>query len=287
MNILFIGSSSSLSLIPITTLITSEYSVCAVATNDINNTIFNAINTGTIQSLAFDNAIPIINLNENIVTVLDQIIHYQPDVIITSCYPHKIPDSILSLAKMGAYNLHPSLLPLFRGPSPLFWQFREGVDEFGVTLHRMSPEFDQGDIVAQKIVKMNDGVSINAATSLMADIGGQLILEFLDNLSKNNINEQAQDESISSYQSFPTMDDYTVSALWNAKRIYDFINAYKENNVFFLCDIDGRNFKLVDALSYQNGTYAEMACEQYKVTGDIIFFACRTGFIQCRIKLDD
>ena len=285
MNILFVGSSSSLSLIPITALITSEYTVCAVATNEINNSIFSAINTGTIQSLAFYNSIPIINLNENIVTVVNKIVQYQPDVIITSCYPHKVPEAILSVARMGAYNLHPSLLPAFRGPSPLFWQFHAGVDDFGVSLHRMTAEFDQGSIVAQKKIKMKDEININDATKLIASTGAQLLLGFLDDLNKNNVIEVEQDESVSSYQTFSTIVDYTVSALWDAKRLYNFINAYKERDVFFLCKIEDKEYKLVDALSYKANAYKEMTGDQYKVMGDMIFFACRTGFVQCRIKL--
>lgn len=287
MKILFFGSSGLLSLIPLVTLLKSCHTVCAIVTNETSDNEFNVVTTGTIQSLAFNNSIPIIYLNKNIVTVLDQISQYQPDVIITSCYPHKVPDSILSIAKIGAYNLHPSLLPLFRGPTPLFWQFREGISDFGITLHRMNAEFDQGNIVAQKTVKMSDGVSIYDATSLIADVGSQLILKFLNDLNKNKINEQVQDESISSYQSFPTINDYRVSPSWAARRIYNFINAYNERGVFFLCEIERREFKLIDALSYQHTAFAEMDNKSYLVTGDEIFFACGSGFVRCKLNLDE
>lgn len=286
MNVLFTGSSGLLSLIPLTALNKSKYKVCAIATNEVSDSELNAIQAGTLQSFSFNNSIPLINLNNNISSVISQIEKHQPDVIFVSCYNKLIPQSILSLAKLGAFNLHPSLLPRFRGPTPLFWQFRDGISDFGITLHRINSEFDQGNIVAYKIINMDDGVNIHEATKLIANIGSQLILDFLDVLNENKLNEISQDNSISSYQSFPTIEDYRVEVSWTAKRIYNFINAYKESNIFFLCEIDGREYKLVDALSYQTNVYTEIDGEKHLVEDDVITFACADIYIQCKIKID-
>lgn len=285
MNILFIGSSSLLSIIPLQALISSNYSVCAIATNEHSHSDFNVVSSGAIQSLSFTYSIPLINLNNINSDVVAELESYQPDVILVSCYAGLIPQKILSIAKIGGFNLHPSLLPIFRGPSPLFWQFREGVDDFGVSLHRMSADFDTGNIIAQKKIAMDDGVSYTDATKLLANIGSELILTFLDNTSEKKFNETVQDNALSSYQSFPTKDDYTVNTFWSAKRIYNFIKAYKETDVFFLCEVNGDEFKLVDALSYQNIAYAEMGKERYVVDGDIITLACNNSYIQCQLKL--
>lgn len=286
MNILFVGSSGPLSLVPLQALISSNHSVCAIATNEDSHSDFNVVSSGTIQSLSFTHLIPLINLNKKIPDVVAEIESYHPDIILVSCYASLIPQELLSIAKIGAFNLHPSLLPKFRGPAPLFWQFREGIDDFGVTLHRMSAEFDTGNIVSQKKITMDDGVSHADATKLLANIGSELILMFLDNASENQFSEAAQDNALSSYQSFPTKDDFVVNISWPAKRIYGFIKAYKEPDVFFLCELDGDEFKLVDALSYQEIAYAEMGKERYVVDGVVITLACNNSYIQCQIKLD-
>lgn len=286
MNVLFIGSSGLLSLIPLTALNKSKYKVCAIATNEVSDSEINAMQTGTLQAFSFENSIPLLNLNNTISSVSSQIEKHQPDVIFVSCYNKLIPQSILSLAKLGAFNLHPSLLPRFRGPTPLFWQFRDGISNFGITLHRINSKFDQGNIITYKIVNMDDGVNILEATKLIANIGSQLILDFLGELDENKLNEIYQDNNISSYQSFPTVEDYRVDISWTAKRIYNFINAYKKSNIFFFCEIDGREYKLVDSLSYQAKVYAEMDGNKYIVEDNIITFSCEDSYIKCKLKIN-
>lgn len=286
MKILYIGSSSPLSLIPLQLLINSKYKICAVAVDEDNNSEFNIINSGSIsiQSLAFDNSIPLIKLNENFNDMDSKISLFQPDIILVSCYARLIPQSVLSIANVGAFNLHPSLLPLFRGPTPLFWQFREGISDFGVTLHRMNSEFDTGNIISQTKVEMHDGINKVEATKLLANMGGKLILDFLRNVTKNNIHDIAQDNDLSSYQTYPTKDDYTVSTSWIAKRIYNFIKGYKESGVSFLCDVNGTKFELLDALSYQHEPYNNIGSKKFVLENNLITFSCQSGYIQCQVK---
>jgi len=284
MNILYIGSAGPLSLIPLQALINSKYAICAVAADKDNNGEFNVINSGSIQSLAFDNSIPLIKLNEKLTDVVLQISSYQPDIILVSCYSRLVPQSILSLAKTGSFNLHPSLLPKFRGPTPLFWQFHEGISDFGITLHRMNAKFDTGNILSQKKVEMHEGINKYDATTLLANAGSNLILGFLNDVSNNNTHEVVQDNALSSYQSYPTENDYNVSTMWTAKRIYNFINAYKGNGATFLCEINKQKIKLLDAYSYQEESYDNMNREEVLLQGDVIKFACQTGYIECQIK---
>ncbi|MEZ4833421.1 MAG: formyltransferase family protein [Caldilineaceae bacterium] len=62
-------------------------------------------------------------------------------------------------APHGFLNLHPSLLPHYRGPDPIFWQLRDGVEPMGVTVHWMDVGVDTGDIAAQAPVALEDGLS--------------------------------------------------------------------------------------------------------------------------------
>lgn len=284
MNILYIGSEGPLSLIPLQALIKSKHNVCAFAFDEQLNSDFNVINSGSTQSLALNNSIPLIKLNKNYSNVVSQIQSYQPDVILVSCYARLLPRSILSLAKKGCFNIHPSLLPYFRGPNPLFWQFRKGINDFGVTLHRMTEEFDTGAIISQKSVKLQDGINKKEATELLAIIASDLILSFFDDAQNECVTEIAQDNKIASYQSYPTQSDYAVSTLWTAKRIYNFINAYKGSGVSFLCEINKQKFKLLDACSYQEEPYDNMNREEVLQQGEVIKFACQTGYIECQIK---
>ena len=74
----------------------------------------------------------------------------QPDVAFVACFSRRIPKVLLDMPKHGFLNLHPSLLPRYRGPYPLFYCFREGEQETGVTLHFMDEGLDSGDIMLQR-----------------------------------------------------------------------------------------------------------------------------------------
>jgi methionyl-tRNA formyltransferase len=80
----------------------------------------------------------------------------RPDLIISGGFPWRIPADVLALPRLGAINFHDALLPRHRGPNATGWVFRLGDAETGVTIHRVSPEFDAGAILAQSRVPVGD-----------------------------------------------------------------------------------------------------------------------------------
>ena len=105
---------------------------------------------GTASSIAWHHGIPVFEAADlahaETITLLARL---RPDVICVACFPRLLPVSILALPRLGALNLHPSLLPSYRGPAPLFWVFHDGLERAGVTLHVMDAGADTGPIVAQ------------------------------------------------------------------------------------------------------------------------------------------
>lgn len=288
MKIIYIGSSNSLSIIPFQALITSNrYEICALAFDDDLNSNFNVVTSNTIQSIAINSSIPLIRFNKDYTNIQSQLRSLQPDVILVSCYGRKLPLSLLSIARIGSFNIHPSILPSYRGPIPLFWQFRDGVDEFGVTIHRMDEQFDTGNIISQKKIKIHDGLSVLKATVLLAETASELALETLDDIKNNSSFEREQNHLNSSYQSFPSSIDYSVSTLWTAKRIFNFIKAYRGNDILFPCEINGKLYRLSDVYSYQNKPYKGMNGKTILQEGELVTFACNDGYIQCQILMEN
>jgi methionyl-tRNA formyltransferase len=81
--------------------------------------------------------------------VVNAVASAQPDVILSWFWPKRIPGHLLALAPRGAFGVHPSLLPRWRGPDPYFWALKSGDLETGVTLHRLDEHYDTGRVVAQ------------------------------------------------------------------------------------------------------------------------------------------
>ena len=105
---------------------------------------------GSVARLAAERGIPVYapdNVNHPL--WVERIAQLSPEVIFSFYYRHLICDEILQLAPRGAFNLHGSLLPKYRGRAPLNWVLVNGETETGVTLHRMVKRADAGAIVAQ------------------------------------------------------------------------------------------------------------------------------------------
>ena len=79
----------------------------------------------------------------------DLIERHAIDFLLVACWPYLIDRILIDSARKGALNMHPSLLPNFRGPDPLEQQLECGHSRFGVSLHLLNQHFDQGDIIAQ------------------------------------------------------------------------------------------------------------------------------------------
>ena len=281
MNILYIGSAGPLSIVPLQALINSNHNICAIAFDDDLNSDFTIANSDSLRLIALNNSIPVINLKHS--DKVSQIQSYQPDIILVSCYARLLPQSILAIAKKGSFNIHPSLLPAFRGPNPLFWQFREGIDNFGVTLHRMADEFDTGNIISQEKVVIHDGVSAYDASKLLAKVASSLVLKMLDNIENDTISEIVQNKHEASYQSYPTNQDYSICISWTAKRIFNFIKAYKGTGVSFLCEVNKNKLKFTDVYSYQNNPYFNMKGSLFVQKDKVVTLACQSGYIQGEI----
>ncbi|WP_245685883.1 methionyl-tRNA formyltransferase [Streptomyces niveus] len=75
---------------------------------------------------------------------------YEADLLVCYGFPWKFPRAALEATKSGAINVHTSMLPKYRGPLPVNWAIRNGDSEIGVSIHRMTEEFDSGEILVQE-----------------------------------------------------------------------------------------------------------------------------------------
>ena len=282
MKIIYFGSDSSLSLIPFLSLIKSKHELSAFVYDNLNSE-FAVINTSSIQSIALNSSISLLQIGNDYTKIVPQLRDYRPDVILVSCYARLLPQSIISIAKYGCFNLHPSLLPQFRGPTPIFWQFKQGVNDFGITLHRVTVSFDDGSIVAQKKIKIEDGLHKDGVTELLASESEDLILNFLAKLESDTVTEREQNDISSSYYSYPKDSDYTVSTLWTAKRIYNFIKAYKDDRDIFYCESGNVVYTLTDVHSYQSKKYSKNKKISFEEEGWTIL-ECDNSYLVCKVK---
>jgi methionyl-tRNA formyltransferase len=122
----------------------------------------------------------------------------QPDLIISAGFPYLIPPEVVALPRLGAINMHPALLPKYRGPSPIEWHFRNGESEMGFTIHRVATEFDNGPILAQLTEPIRDDDVFETLFARIEPALPALLRRALERVSRGEIGEP-QDESRATY----------------------------------------------------------------------------------------
>ncbi len=147
------------------------------------------------------------------------------DLLLVTCYPRRLERAVWTMPRLDCVNLHPSLLPAYRGPAPLFWQLRSGEAETGVTLHRVDERIDAGDIVCQCRVPLPRGAGAQTLNRRLAAAGARLFLAALQDYAGGAVHPARQDERLASYFPNPTASDCEVSADWPAVRAFNFLRG--------------------------------------------------------------
>ncbi len=163
------------------------------------------------------------SLNKKITSFKEEIEKYDPDVILVMGWYYMIPESIRKLAKMGAWGIHASLLPKYAGGAPLVWAMINGEDKTGTTLFRLDDGVDDGDIISQKTVLIEDTDTIDELYKKITSESSKMLINALTNISSITFLKQKKEEIQIYDQRSP--EDGKVDLTWDKKKIYDFIRA--------------------------------------------------------------
>lgn len=157
---------------------------------------------------------------------LDMLAGLQPDVAVVACFPRLFPAALRKLPRHGCLNLHPSLLPAYRGPAPLFWQARQGERRTGISLHLLDEGVDTGDIVAQVALDWPEGVAGTEIEQRCAAEGARLLGAILPRLADGEaLPRQRQPQAGGSYFPWPSAGDLLIPTGWPARRAFHFLRG--------------------------------------------------------------
>lgn len=117
-----------------------------------------------------------------------------PELIVVSAFGQLLPKEVLEIPDYGCVNIHASLLPRFRGASPVQWAILSGDKESGVTTMQMDEGLDTGDILLQESVPLAKGETGGSLFEKLSKLGGKLILETIDGLERGTIQRRRQPE---------------------------------------------------------------------------------------------
>ena len=274
-SVLFMGMLGELSRQPLATLLEAGVQVCGVVmpgseTDDPDPISLDAPDfedlaeiefvpmvsqylSPSVITLAWEHHLPLLSIRDLARPAsYAALAAWQPDVICVSCFSQIIPPAILSLPKLGAINLHPSLLPAYRGPWPLFWQFYHSEPRTGVTLHFLNERLDAGDILLQAEVPFADGITGDEAEQLCAQAGGQLLVKGLNLIRAGNPPRRPQNEADSSYQPIPNWTHLAIRPDQPARRAFNFMRGASTliGQASFEIIVGEASFRTREALDY-------------------------------------
>lgn len=180
----------------------------------------------TAESLAKKNSIPVfspksLKSDEWIETVRA----LQPDLVLSLYYRNLIPPAIFEQARLGAYNMHGSYLPAYRGRAPLNWSIINGESYCGVTLHVMEKDFDTGDIVDRQKVEIGPQEYVGDVLPRVTKAALAVLERSLDSLLAGNPKLEKQDEKQASYFGKRTPEDGRIDFTKSAREVFNLIRG--------------------------------------------------------------
>jgi len=208
-------------------LIANQYNIVAIYTKSDQKIgrkredATRAIADNPIRDCAKKHAIPLYQPLRFDDDVIETMRTMKPDLIIVAAYGKIIPSTVLALPGFGAINVHPSLLPKFRGPSPIQNALLMGDKETGTTIMLMNEDVDAGDILAQKKIPINPHDTTGTLMSKAARTSADLLLTTLPAWVARVITPKKQDERKATLCQLIERSDGHLSWHAEAQEIYN------------------------------------------------------------------
>jgi methionyl-tRNA formyltransferase len=180
----------------------------------------------SVSELAKGHSIPVYTPESvNTSEWVSRINAWKPDLIFSFYYRNMIKEEILEVPRLGAFNMHGSLLPKYRGRVPINWAVLYGEKETGVTLHYMVKRADAGDIVDQETVPIGPEESAQDVFRKAVKAARIVLERRIDDITKGMAPRRQQDESQASYFGGRKPEDGRIDWTLSVEKIYNLIRA--------------------------------------------------------------
>lgn len=218
-----------------------------------------------------------------------------PDLIVVQSMSRLLKNEIINIPILGVINVHRSILPDYRGPNPLFWQYYDYVDYTGVTIHFIDKGEDTGDIILQKKIPFLKGVKSNKINDiLLSDIAPKLLIEAISKIKSGTVErisqkrlksptKRARNLLESEHRTVINWCEWPVERVWHVLRGTEgWLNAIEQPKGLY----EGQRWIFLD---YKKNDEIEIDCKVagvYKIRSNIYYVQCRDGIIFMKINFN-
>jgi len=247
MKIIFFGT-PDFALLPLKKIYNSKHQVIAVVTApDKERGRGRRISFTPVKTFALEHNLPLLqpeNLNES--DFINKLKSFNADLFVIVAF-RILPETVFTIPPKGSFNLHASLLPMYRGAAPIQWALINGEKQTGVTTFFLEKKVDTGNIIYQQKINIGDEDNFGTLHDKLSIIGAEAVLKTIDIIEKDNITLLKQDESKISFAPKITKDICRIN--WNkpADEINNLIRGLSPYPGAFF-EYKGKNYKLFKAL---------------------------------------
>jgi methionyl-tRNA formyltransferase len=197
-----------------------------------------------VKSFAQERGLPVLS-PEKVKDCLPELSVLNADLFVVVAYGQYIPPSVLDIPEHGAINLHPSLLPKYRGSSPIQWALANGDTVTGVTILYVSEKMDAGDIILQRDVQIGPDDTAETLEPVLAAAGAELLMQAVEQIRAGNVLRHPQNDMYASEVRKLTKEDGRIDWTMSAETLRNRIRGFTPWPGCF-CELpDGSRLKIL------------------------------------------
>ncbi len=247
MNVVYLGT-PDFSVLPLKAIVESEkYNVIAVITNKDKPVGRKKILTAPpVKEYALSKGIPVYQYDKIRLEGVEDLKNLLPDIMITCAFGQILSQEILDIPKLGVINIHASLLPKYRGASPIHYAILNGEKTTGITIMKTDIGIDTGDIILQNSLEIKPNETCGELFDRLSLLGAESILKALEDISKNSVKYVKQEENKATLTKMIKKEQALIDWSKSAEQIYNQIRAFNPAPIAFTT-INGLPFKIYSA----------------------------------------
>jgi methionyl-tRNA formyltransferase len=262
-------------------LIKSSHEVPLVITHPDSDHVYEKIWDDSVAALAAAHDIPtVVRKYANDQEIVERLRDIEPDILVSSDWRTWVAPRIYRTAKHGAVNIHDALLPKYGGFAPLNWAMINGEPEVGVTVHLMNEDFDLGDIVVQRAVRVDPKDTIIDVFHKTVELFAPLTLQALDLIESGTGTRTPQNPADATFFHKRSVEDSRIEWSWRAESISNLVRAQVDPYPNAFAFDKGKRVEIL-AASITPGRFSGTPGRIFRPQGDGVVIVCgpnaRTG----------